>query len=229
MRGVPDDGRVASSISLLEMEPELRRLLSPEQRVVAERFLLPVSIVHREWDLQAVLEDSHAFGALVLDGLLVHAVRIGKPETLELLGPGALVPMERGIETVPTARSRLRPTDQTRLAVLGNAYLIAAQRWPLVVVCLHERMLEQSARLTKQLAICQLPRVQDRVVEMLRLLAESWGRVTPAGIRLQLSLTHETLGGLIGARRPTVSLALKELAEQGAVIRRDDDWLIRGQ
>ena len=55
------------------------------------------------------------------------------------------------------------------------------------------------------------------------------GKVTPAGIRLQLSLTHEMLGRLIGARRPTVTLALKELAEQNSVIRQDSGWLITGR
>jgi len=55
------------------------------------------------------------------------------------------------------------------------------------------------------------------------LLAESWGRVTPAGIRLPLSLSHEVLGGLIGSRRPTVTLALTKLAEQGSLTRQDDD------
>jgi CRP/FNR family cyclic AMP-dependent transcriptional regulator len=228
LRSVPDGRRAASTIALLEVEPELRRLLSAEECAAAQRFLLPVATVHRDWDVHALLEDSNAFGALVLDGLLVQTVRIGRSQTLQLLGPGALVPMARGAEPVPTARGRLCPIDETRLVVFGRAFLIAAHLWPVLVICLHERMREESARVTRQLAICQLPRVQDRVVEMLRLLAESWGRVTPAGIRLELALTHETLGGLIGARRPTVSLALKELAEQNAVIRQDDDWLIAG-
>ncbi len=58
------------------------------------------------------------------------------------------------------------------------------------------------------------------------LLAESWGRVTPAGIRLPLSLSHEVLGGLVGARRSTVTIALGKLAEGGSLIRQGDEWLI---
>ena len=50
------------------------------------------------------------------------------------------------------------------------------------------------------------------------LLAESWGRVTQAGIRLPLGLTHDVLGALVGARRPTVTLALRELTERGAIL-----------
>ena len=58
------------------------------------------------------------------------------------------------------------------------------------------------------------------------LLAEFWGRVTPFGTRLQISLSHELLAGLVGARRPTVTLALGKLAERGSLIRHENEWLI---
>ena len=79
-------------------------------------------------------------------------------------------------------------------------------------------MADGAQRLAVQLAICQLPRVQDRVLAMLWLLAESWERVTSSGTTLSLSLTHQAL---VGARRPTVTLALGELAERGAVVQQD--------
>ncbi len=221
--------RSASVITLLEMEPELSRLLTPEQRAAAARFLLPLVTVEKNADLEAVIDEGDAFGALVLGGILLQTVRIESHETLQLIGPGALAPLERVVDWMPLARSRVRPAHQTQLVVLGKAFLVAAHRWPWVVTCLHERMLEQTARLTKQLAISKLPRVEDRVVAMLKLLSESWGKVTPGGIRLQLSLTHETLGRLIGARRPTVSLALKEFGKRNSVIRRDNGWLITAE
>jgi CRP/FNR family transcriptional regulator, cyclic AMP receptor protein len=44
-----------------------------------------------------------------------------------------------------------------------------------------------------------------------------------------LALTHRILGQLVGARRPTVSTALSELAERGELVRRPDgSWLLRG-
>ena len=33
-------------------------------------------------------------------------------------------------------------------------------------------------------------------------------------------------GGLVGARRPTVTLALGKLAERGSLMRHEDEWLI---
>jgi hypothetical protein len=85
---------------------------------------------------------------------------------------------------------------------------------------------QQAERLTTQLVVCQLPRVDQRLLALMWLLAESWGRVTPAGTTLPLKLTHDALGALIGARRPTVTLALRDLSERGAIVRQDQGWLL---
>src|SRR3712207_6988597 len=53
-------------------------------------------------------------------------------------------------------------------------------------------------------------------------LGERWGRMSPAGVVVPLSLTHEAIGRLAGAERPTVSLALTALADAGVVLRRED-------
>ena len=49
------------------------------------------------------------------------------------------------------------------------------------------------------------------------------------GVVVPLALTHRILGQLVGARRPTVSTALGELAERGELVRRvDGSWVLRG-
>jgi hypothetical protein len=51
--------------------------------------------------------------------------------------------------------------------------------------------------------------------------------VTPEGVVVPVALTHEMLGRLSGARRPTVSLALTELSATGAVQRLPEGgWLL---
>jgi CRP-like cAMP-binding protein len=48
------------------------------------------------------------------------------------------------------------------------------------------------------------------------------------GVHLNLPVTHETLGNLIAARRPSVSAALGGLAERGLVRRDGDGWVLLG-
>ena len=102
----------------------------------------------------------------------------------------------------------------------------ASARWPELQRNLIARFMDQNEELATQLVLCQLPRVEDRLLSMLWLLAESWGKVTPVGTLLPLYVTHEALGAMIGARRPTITLALGELAERGALVQQDRGWLL---
>jgi hypothetical protein len=73
-----------------------------------------------------------------------------------------------------------------------------------------------------------LPRVEQRVLGLFWHLAERWGKVRPEGVVVELALTHELIGQLIGAQRPTISLALGALADDGLLQRRNPHggWLI---
>jgi DNA-binding transcriptional ArsR family regulator len=54
--------------------------------------------------------------------------------------------------------------------------------------------------------------------------------VSGDSVAIPLRLTHQELGRYVGARRPTISLALKELQDTGKVARRDDgNWLLRSE
>ena len=217
----------ASAVRLVDVEPELARFLTPEQLSEASRVRVPVyEAAKGELELGSVLRERNGFGAIVLDGILLHVLRLGDQVVLRLLGPGDLVSPTGMLDSIVLDQSELRATTPTRLAVLGNEVLLATHRWPRIVAALHVRVAEQVERLATQLAICQLPRVDQRLLALMWLLAESWGQVTPSGTTLPLTLTHDTLGRLIGARRPTVTLALGELSERGAIVRQDRGWLL---
>jgi hypothetical protein len=162
----------------------------------------------------------------VLDGMVLQRLRLHEHEAMRLIGPGDVLALDQ-----PPSSSVVQPIGRqavadTRLALLGHDFLLAARRWPGLVAAVYVRAAEQAERVAAHVAICQLPRVGDRLLAMMWLLAESWGRVTPAGVILPVALTHEALGELIGARRPTVSLALGELIERGAVVRQQTGWLL---
>ena len=93
-----------------------------------------------------------------------------------------------------------------------------------------DRLSERAQRLTITQAISQLNRVDRRLLALFWHLAERWGRVARDGIAVPLVLSHRLIGELVGARRPTVSTALAELARDGQLVRRDDGtWLLTGE
>jgi CRP-like cAMP-binding protein len=108
------------------------------------------------------------------------------------------------------------------------APLSHAPDWPTdLLAAVHAQLAEQCHRASVHLAILGLPRVEDRILALLGDVAVRLGRVAREGVLVDLPLTHRLLGRMVAARRPTVSLALAVLAEQGRLRRRaDGTWVL---
>ncbi len=215
------------SIRLLEADPELGRFLSAEDRALAFTVKVPsIELTPGDIKIDNLLREAHCFAAVVTDGMLLQSVRLQEQAGLRLLGPGHLLSLAEAPPSMLILDGGVQATVPSRLALLGRDFLVATRRWPWLAAGLNARCAEQSEHLLTQLMICQLPRVDDRLLAMMWLLAETWGRVTASGTLLPLQLTHSALGGLVGARRPTVTLALRGLTEAGSVLRQADGWLL---
>ena len=214
-------------IQLLDAKLDLARHLPPDELAELAAVTLPViELGQGPLELDVLLATHNAFAAGVLDGMVVHALQIGQQSGIQLLGPGDLL-IQNGAVRPPWLDSvEFRSVGPTRLALLGDGFLGVTRRAPRVTSALYQCVGEQMQRVTGQLVICQLPRVDQRVLAILWLLAESWGQVTAGGVRLPLALTHETLGAMIGARRPTVTLALRKLSQEGSIVHQGSGWLL---
>lgn len=217
----------AARIPLLEVLPSLADHLPSEGRELARRLTVHVRTLPRgDVDTDQVLDEAGAFADVILDGLLMHRLAIGDQPALRLMGPGDIVTHTDGQRPFLVAYSSYRAAGAVRVAVLDDRVLWLAQRFPRLFAGLQARLGAQQDRIAVQLAACQLPRVEDRLIAIMWLIAESWGRVGTAGTEVPVSLTHDALGELVGARRSTVSLALKQLMEDGALVRNDGGWLL---
>ena len=220
-----------SIVPLLDADPESGRLLSFNERAVVSTLALPVHTVSSDTlDVAQLVAEEHAHGALVLDGMIVRRIAIDNRVALLLLGPGDLFMLDSEPQNAGLADMACVASVGTELALLDTAILLtAARRWPQILVGLLARTAEQTDRVAVQLAIGHLPSIEERLLAIMRLLAERWGYVTLEGTVIPLALTHATLGELAGARRPTVTLALTRLADRGALVRHANGWLLRRQ
>ncbi len=214
-------------VPLLDPRLVLTEQLTENERAELAGSSLPVITVDPgPLHLEQVLEQNRAFGATVFAGLIMSSLRVGDQTGIHLLGPGDLLVPRSELWPSWLADLDFRTAAPVQLGLLGNDLLAAVYRWPRLLQGLYHSMGDQLQRLTVQLVICQLSRVEDRIMAMLWLLADSWGHVTSAGVRLPLALTHESLGALVGARRPTVTLALRKLSDDGALVSQDHGWLL---
>jgi CRP-like cAMP-binding protein len=170
------------------------------------------------------------WGFLIVDGMMAREVVVAGATAAELLGAGdVIVPRPSPADELVPSEATWTVLETLRVAVLDERYLAIARRWPQVTSGLLARAERRADRVAVTQAISHLTRVDVRVLTMLWLLADRWGRVTSSAIVLPLRLTHRTIARLIGARRPSVTTALSDLSRRGLVSRREDgSWALHG-
>jgi CRP/FNR family transcriptional regulator, cyclic AMP receptor protein len=219
---------------LLELDPDLGQLMDGERLEAARRELRVTihAVDAGAWDLRRVAAASPGHvGMLVLDGVLASEVLVSDTVSTELLGPGDVLRPWRLHDGSALLRHSMRWSvlTRSRFALLDRRFGMELARYPEVAAAIIDRVNERALRLAVTQAISQLNRVDRRLLALFWHLAERWGRITADGVALPMTLSHRMLGQLIGARRPTVSTALGELARQGELSRRDDGtWLLTG-
>jgi len=222
-----------SRVRVLDADPDLGRHLSSEEaaavrhNVIASHHVLEAG----PWQPLVPSDPGRDLGILITRGLMWREVTYGRHTFSELVGAGDLF-RPWGANDDPGGPAEVRWTVEggAEVAFLDGGCSAALGRFPAVTAQLLERAVRRSRSLALQLAICHQRRVDVRVLQILWLLALRWGRVTPDGVMLVLPLTHELLGRLVGAQRPSVTTCLAELTRRGAVTRRaDGSWLLHGE
>jgi hypothetical protein len=217
---------------LADADPELFAGLTPGELADAraQAVARTVALERGPWEPAALpgLDTDGCLGLLVLEGLLLRSVVVASDPRSELVGPGdVLRPWDQDdLASVPL-EVRWQVIRPARLAVLDGRFLAVASRWPRLTLAVSSRLLRRSRSLTVQLAIADLRRVDERLMLFFWHVADRWGHVGPDGITVPLPVTHEVLSQLVCAQRPTVTSALKRLADEGRLRRnRDRTWLL---
>jgi hypothetical protein len=230
---MPGSGRSGSLRCLLDLDVDLADELDPEIRrparaaATAMTFDFGVGRVELdEW--LAAASDGH--GLLVLDGVLALSVRVDDRVTAELVGAGDLLqPLwDGGSDELLSCEARWRTLLPVRFALLDGAFAKRVRFWPQISHGLLRRVGRRVINLNVHRAIAAQPRLEVRLALLLWHLAGRWGKVERGGIRLPLPLTHQLLGQLVGAERPSVSHALARLAHNGLVTGQGDEWHLHG-
>ena len=229
-------GDVPESIALytylLDADGELADEFDVRTRIAARQLATArvLDVAVGACDLSPWFEAAgQGLGLLVLDGLLALEIRVGGRTAAELVGPGDLLqplgpaPDQMLVRTSSGWRA-LRPA---RLAVLDGDFADRVRPFPQIVRILARRACRRPLELDVLRAITSQPRLEVRLVLLLWHLADRWGRVEPTGVRLSLPLTHRLLGQLVAAERPSISHALKRLAQAGLVTGATDDLHLR--
>ena len=224
------DGRVV----LIDADPDLAAGVPAEDLALARRQIRPRVEVLEEgiWDPADRLDRRGGLGLLVLEGALVRDVAVRGRGSAEIVGPGdVLRPWDEAeaLDASVEHSYRWQVLQRTRFADLDERVCVAMAAWPSIMSELMARAVRRVRTISLQYSVTQVQGVDVRLHLVLWHLADRWGRMTTDGVVLRLPLTHEMLGRLIGARRPSVTSALARLDREGLVRRADGGaWVLRG-
>jgi CRP/FNR family transcriptional regulator, cyclic AMP receptor protein len=213
-----------ASVPLLDADPELGARLSEQRFELARRALVVPALsvdAGSERDL-ASKQPSDSIGLLVVDGLLMREIEIAGVGGAELLGGGDVIhPGDVRGGDLALLRGNLRWSvlKPARLAVLGAGFVTRVASWPEVMAAIALRAVWRTHGLAVSHSISHHGRVDDRLLLLFWHFAQRWGRVRPDGVRLDLPLTHELVGEMVGSARETVTWAFAQLAREGFVER----------
>lgn len=221
-------------VHVLDAFPDLARRLPPEQLRVARHHLLAPSAVLRAGPAQSsgtIERQPGHLGVLVVDGLLSREVVLGGTIATELVGRGdVLRPVDHDGAGAPVQFDvAWRVLQTTRILYLDRDFALAAGRWPEVIEEIVSSAVRRAQSLALHLAVSHLRRVDTRLLVLMWHMADRWGKVSREGVSVPLKLTHQMLGRLVGAQRPSVTTALKQLVDEGRLSRRPDGtWMLHG-
>jgi CRP/FNR family transcriptional regulator, cyclic AMP receptor protein len=222
------------SIRILEADPDLGEGLGEAALARAEAELLArVDIVDAgPWQPEEALpEPGDHLGVLITEGLMTRNVVLAETSCAELVGRGDLLhpwdDLRAGAPVV--AEVEWTVLEPSTVALLDASVLRVAAQWPAIVSNLLLRAVARSQALALALAISCVTGLEIRLLTLCWHLADRWGRVGPAGVSVPLPLTHQILGRLVGASRPSVSTAMKALETQGSISKRPGGgWVLHG-
>jgi hypothetical protein len=212
----------AAYVSVLREDPDLAIGLSEtDRRAAVSLFRAPViQATGQRWTAPHY-DPARTFGLLILDGLLGRRVRVGRTIGTELLGVGDILrPWDDAypLELIP-ATLDWRVFSPTRLAVLDDRLTTLIGRRAQLTINFSGRIMRQARRATYLMVVSHLPRIEDRVLATLWHIASTCGKVTPEGVSIPFRITHEVLGEIVGAHRPSVTVAIQTLEGRGKLIR----------
>jgi CRP/FNR family transcriptional regulator, cyclic AMP receptor protein len=208
-------------VRILEADPDLAADLDPQalESATAE---LTASVASIEWRQRRGRWGPSApqghLGLLMIRGLLLREVRLLGGSSAEVLGEGDLLrPWDVNAEYFMPVPGEVQWTVlmDCEVAVLHSQFVRRAARWPDVLA----RLTGRAKALSLHDALTNLKHVETRLLVQFWHLAERWGQVGPRSVSIPVPLTHDMLGKLVGATRPTVTTGLGNLASRGLLLR----------
>lgn len=219
------------AVNLLDADPELGEGLADADRLRLGRLLRVPVLAFGIGPWEPPCLDPGSIGLLVTSGLITRRATLGPVCASELLGPGDILrPSEQGLPEALSHASGWRVLAKAEVVWIDRRATALLGHFPELSAAIAARLVRRARCLTYLMAAQHFRRIDDALFATLWHIAAMWGKVTLDGFVVPFHFTHEMLAGIIGARRPTVTIAIHALEAQGRLRReRSDRWVLLGE
>lgn len=227
-RGPGAPNRGGTWQSLAEFDLDLNRhphgWASPGRRRLVARV---VHVAPGRFDPDSVVGDPAGWlGLLVIDGLALVQVDAGRAPVGWLVGTDDILRPWELREVSLLASAAWQVLAPMQLALLDPDFARRVAGVGSVSDALIAKGTQTSHWLFAKSLVTGTSVIEERLLLLFALLGERWGKATSAGVVVAMPLTHQVLATLIGARRPSVSTALRALSNSGLLRRTEEGWLL---
>ena len=208
----------------LELNPHANGWASPGSRRLAARL---AHIAPGPFDPRTLIADPRGWlGLLVVEGIALVQVDAGRAPIGWLVGADDVIrPWEMDAVSLLGGASWQALTP-LRIALLDADFARRVAGLSAVADALVAKAMQTSHWLFGKSLVTGTSVIEERLLLLFALLGERWGKATSAGVVVAMPLTHQVLATLIGARRPSVSTALRGLSAAGLLKRTAEGWLL---
>lgn len=208
----------------LELNPHANGWASPGRRRLAARL---AHIAPGPFAPRTLISDQPGrLGLLVIEGLALVQVDAGRAPIGWLVGVDDVIRPWEMDELSLLNRATWQALTPLRIAVLDADFARRVAGLTSVADALLSKAMQTSHWLFAKSLVTGTSVIEERLLLLFALLGERWGKATSAGVVVAMPLTHQVLATLIGARRPSVSTALRGLSARGLLKRTAEGWLL---
>jgi CRP/FNR family cyclic AMP-dependent transcriptional regulator len=229
---VAESNTMRGSALLMELDPDLLEAIPPVQQRHARLLRVPTLRLSRgTWQPPAAPASSALLALLIADGIAFHSVTAAGFTTGDLLGAGDVIAVHAPPPELPggdAAMSAWQVIQPMTVGVLDVRFAAWATCCPTLTWRLLDRQAQHADRMMARLSLIHRQRMEERLLLVLWDLADRWGKVRPDGVHVPIPLRHHQLAALVASLRPSVTLALRRLAEGGIVERSLRGYLLHG-
>ena len=142
----------------------------------------------------------------------------GKEIVFNLCDPGEVIGEIALLDANPRSAT-IVALEPTELLVLDRRELLPfLERHPRVAICMAELLAARLRRLTELAEDSVLLALRARLAKKLVSLARRYGRATPEGVQIDLPLSQQELGDMVGTSRESINKQLRAWAQEGLLV-----------